>query len=42
MGLPMRDVPAGWLDYVVEVRGHGDRFTPAAPVRARRTRPPRR
>jgi uncharacterized protein (TIGR03089 family) len=26
MGLPMREVPAGWLDYVAEVRGHGDRY----------------
>ena len=27
MGLPIRGaVPAGWLDYVAEVRGHGDHF----------------
>jgi uncharacterized protein (TIGR03089 family) len=32
MGLPMRDVPAGWLDYVAEVRGYGDRFTAPVPV----------
>jgi uncharacterized protein (TIGR03089 family) len=32
MGLPARDVPAGWLDYVGEVRRYGDVFTPAAPV----------
>jgi uncharacterized protein (TIGR03089 family) len=33
MALPLRDVPAGCLDYVAEVRGHGDRFVPAAPAR---------
>jgi uncharacterized protein (TIGR03089 family) len=33
MGLPLREVPPGWLDYVVEVRGHGDRFAPPVPVR---------
>jgi uncharacterized protein (TIGR03089 family) len=33
MGLPMRDVPAGWLDYVVEVRAYGDRFAAPVPVR---------
>jgi uncharacterized protein (TIGR03089 family) len=33
MGLPTRGaLPAGWLDYVAEVRGHGDRFTAANPV----------
>ncbi|WP_200209348.1 TIGR03089 family protein [Micromonospora coerulea] len=26
--LPMREVPPGFADYVVEVRGHGDHFTP--------------
>ncbi|MFD2764142.1 TIGR03089 family protein [Micromonospora eburnea] len=26
--LPMRQVPPGFADYVVEVRGHGDHFTP--------------
>ena len=25
--LPLREVPAGFADYVVEVRGHGDHFT---------------
>lgn len=25
-GLPLRDIPAGYLDYTVEVRGYGDRF----------------
>jgi uncharacterized protein (TIGR03089 family) len=33
MGMPMRDaVPDGWLDYIAEVRGHGDRFTPMTPA----------
>src|SRR5207247_6172804 len=26
MGLPLREVPDGFADYVAEVRGHGDRF----------------
>jgi uncharacterized protein (TIGR03089 family) len=26
--LPMRQVPAGFADFVAEVRGHGDHFTP--------------
>ncbi|MGC1213916.1 MAG: TIGR03089 family protein, partial [Micromonospora sp.] len=25
---PLRQVPPGFVDYVVEVRGHGDHFTP--------------
>ncbi|WBB77387.1 TIGR03089 family protein [Micromonospora sp. WMMD882] len=25
---PLRELPAGWADYVIEVRGHGDHFTP--------------
>jgi uncharacterized protein (TIGR03089 family) len=33
MALPLRQVPAGFVDYVAEVRGHGDRFRPAAPAR---------
>lgn len=34
MGLPARGpLPPGWLDYVAEVRGHGDHFTPVTPVR---------
>jgi uncharacterized protein (TIGR03089 family) len=33
MALPLRDVPAGFADYVAEVRGHGDHFRPAIPVR---------
>jgi uncharacterized protein (TIGR03089 family) len=33
MGLPLREVPAGFVDYVAEVRGHGDHFRPYAPVR---------
>jgi uncharacterized protein (TIGR03089 family) len=32
MAAPMRDVPPGVLDFVTEVRGHGDEFHPAAPV----------
>jgi len=28
MALPMRTVPSGFVDYVAEVRGFGDRFTP--------------
>ncbi|ROT31543.1 TIGR03089 family protein [Micromonospora sp. HM5-17] len=28
LAAPLRDVPAGYADYVVEVRGHGDHFTP--------------
>lgn len=27
-GAPLRDVPAGFADYVVDVRAHGDHFTP--------------
>jgi uncharacterized protein (TIGR03089 family) len=35
MGLPIRGpLPAGWLDYVAEVRGHGDHFRPVVPVPA--------
>ncbi|NJC71510.1 TIGR03089 family protein [Planosporangium thailandense] len=33
IALPMRDVPAGFVDYAAEVRGHGDHFRPYAPVR---------
>ncbi len=32
LGLPLRQVPEGYLDYAVEVRGLGDRFTPPGPV----------
>mgnify|MGYP002619443983 FL=1 len=28
LAAPLRDLPAGYADYVVEVRGHGDHFTP--------------
>ncbi|GAB2960444.1 TIGR03089 family protein [Micromonospora polyrhachis] len=28
LAAPLRTVPAGFTDYVVEVRGHGDHFTP--------------
>ena len=46
---PLREVPAGFADYVVEVRGHGDHFTPVpagsaprdAELLARRGRPRR-
>jgi uncharacterized protein (TIGR03089 family) len=34
MGLPIRGpLPVGWLDYVAEVRQHGDHFAPVAAVR---------
>ncbi|MEV4808614.1 TIGR03089 family protein [Micromonospora avicenniae] len=29
--LPLREVPAGFADYVVEVRGHGDHFSSHGP-----------
>jgi uncharacterized protein (TIGR03089 family) len=32
MALPLRQVPAGFVDYVAEVRTHGDHFQPYAPV----------
>jgi len=32
LAAPLRAVPGGFADYVVEVRGHGDRFTPYTPV----------
>ena len=28
MAMPLREVPAGFVDYVTEVRQHGDHFTP--------------
>ncbi|MEO3742065.1 TIGR03089 family protein [Plantactinospora sp. B5E13] len=28
LAAPLRQVPPGYLDYVIEVRGHGDHFTP--------------
>jgi uncharacterized protein (TIGR03089 family) len=28
LGAPLSEVPVGYADYVVEVRGYGDRFTP--------------
>jgi uncharacterized protein (TIGR03089 family) len=34
MALPLRDVPKGFVDYVAEVRGHGDDFRPAFPIRS--------
>jgi uncharacterized protein (TIGR03089 family) len=30
MALPLRQVPAGFADYVAEVRGFGDRYSPVA------------
>ncbi|MFG1650691.1 TIGR03089 family protein [Micromonospora sp. NPDC049275] len=30
LAAPLRQVPPGFADYVVEVRGHGDHFTPQA------------
>ena len=32
LAMPLRQVPPGYLDYVVEVRAFGDHFTPARPV----------
>ncbi len=32
LGLPLRHVPEGYLDFTVEVRGFGDRFTPVVPL----------
>jgi uncharacterized protein (TIGR03089 family) len=32
MAMPLREVPAGFVDYVVDVRNFGDRFVPRAPV----------
>ena len=32
LGAPMRVVPPGVTDFIVEVRGHGDHFAPVAPV----------
>lgn len=32
LGAPLREVPAGFADYVVEVRAHGDHFTPYAGI----------
>jgi len=34
LAAPLREVPAGFVDYTVEVRGHGDRFVSAGPVEA--------
>ncbi|MEE6257612.1 TIGR03089 family protein [Plantactinospora sonchi] len=28
LAAPLREVPPGYADYVIEVRGHGDHFTP--------------
>ncbi|MGH3657059.1 MAG: TIGR03089 family protein [Micromonosporaceae bacterium] len=32
LAAPLRNVPPGFADFVVEVRQHGDRFVPTAPV----------
>jgi uncharacterized protein (TIGR03089 family) len=32
MGLPMREVPDGYLDFTAEVRSHGDHFAPSRRV----------
>ncbi|GGQ65061.1 TIGR03089 family protein [Couchioplanes azureus] len=32
LAMPMRPLPAGFADYTIEVRGHGDRFTAYQPV----------
>jgi uncharacterized protein (TIGR03089 family) len=32
MAMPLREVPAGFVDYVVEVRAHGDHFRPSHTV----------
>jgi uncharacterized protein (TIGR03089 family) len=32
LAAPMREIPAGVADFVVEVRSYGDHFTPAEPV----------
>ena len=34
LAAPLRQVPPGFVDYTVEVRGHGDRFVASAPVHA--------
>jgi uncharacterized protein (TIGR03089 family) len=33
LGLPLRELPEGYLDYAVEVRSYGDRFVPAFPIK---------
>ena len=32
LAAPLRRLPSGYTDYVLEVRGHGDRFVPPQPV----------
>jgi uncharacterized protein (TIGR03089 family) len=32
LAMPLRTVPAGFVDYPTEVRGHGDHFRPVQPV----------
>jgi uncharacterized protein (TIGR03089 family) len=32
LAMPLRGLPAGYADYVIEVRNYGDHFTPVQPV----------
>jgi uncharacterized protein (TIGR03089 family) len=32
LGLPIRELPTGYLDFTAEARGYGDRFDPPVPV----------
>jgi uncharacterized protein (TIGR03089 family) len=34
LAMPLREVPAGYVDYVVDVRNFGDHFRPGSPVLA--------
>ena len=34
LAMPLRDLPPGYADYTIEVRGYGDRFAPYQPVGA--------
>ncbi|MEV4706561.1 TIGR03089 family protein [Actinoplanes sp. NPDC049316] len=34
LAMPLRELPAGYADYTIEVRGYGDRFVPYQPVDA--------
>jgi uncharacterized protein (TIGR03089 family) len=33
LGMPLRQVPEGYLDFAADVRGYGDRFTPPVPLK---------
>jgi uncharacterized protein (TIGR03089 family) len=35
-GLPLREVPTGYLDFAAEVRGYGDRFVAPGPIEDQR------